>query len=156
MLRLGALVYLKVERLLFERPMLTSQVMTSFVVVAFFTIFLAFFPAFEEFKDWLISLRRSEDARSEDESHRFALSRTRIFMSPFPLNSKARNQPTSPEQNLEEQTHGEDLNACHSGSNKSEINCNIIRTRNGSTFPQLRKTFLPPCVQSATSKSLPV
>jgi hypothetical protein len=80
MLRLGAQVYLQVERLLLERPMLTSQVMTSFLVVAFFTIFLAFFPTFEEFKDWSISLRSSEDARSGDESHRFALSWTRIFM----------------------------------------------------------------------------
>jgi preprotein translocase subunit SecE len=105
-LRLGARVYVKVERLLFERPMLTSQVMTSFLIVAFFTIFLAFFPAFEEFKDWLISLRPSEDTRSKDKSHRFTLSRTRIFMTPFPRNSEARNQPTSPEQNLEEQTHG--------------------------------------------------
>jgi len=106
MLRLEARGYVKVEMLLGEKPMLTSQVMTSFLVVAFFTIFLALFPAFEEFKDWLISLRRSRDARSGDESHRFALSRTRIFMTPFPRNSERRNQPSSPEHNSEEQTHG--------------------------------------------------
>jgi hypothetical protein len=108
---------LRSRGLICQRTMLTSQVITSFLVVACFTIFLAFFPAFEEFKAWLIpalkdvkawliSPRRPIDARNGHEPHRFALSRARIFTTPFPRVSKRHrgNQPTSSEQNSEEQT----------------------------------------------------
>lgn len=79
--------------------------MSSFLVVAFFTIFLAFFPAFEEFKDWCVYLKRSKEPTTGDARPRFALSRTRIFMTPFPRNSERRTQSTSPGQSSEEQTH---------------------------------------------------
>lgn len=76
--------------------MLTSQVITSFMGMACFTIFLAFFPAFEEFKAWLI--RTFKDVNGP-EPHR-------IFMTPFPRASERHrgNQPASSEQNSEQQT----------------------------------------------------